>query len=132
MLVALQTVIFKNTFFNRTYLQKTNFFSVYNSKWRKIKKFNGNFDQYQDHFFDLKLTWNYLFIHTYYYWKSKHGNVKENASCAISGIQLLSIFEILGQKLEALLSIFCGAKINLEWTTSFLDLPPTHYALHAH
>ena len=25
-----------------------------------------------------------LFIHTYYYWNNKHGNVKENVSCASS------------------------------------------------
>ena len=31
-----------------------------------------------------------------------YGNVKENVSCASSGIQLRSIFEILGQKLEFL------------------------------
>ena len=41
----------------------------------------------------------------------------------------MSIFETLGQKLEVLLSIFCGTKINLEWITPpppFLDLatPP--------
>ena len=58
------------------------------------------------------VTWNYLFIHTYYYWNNKHGNAKENASCASSRIHQLSIFKIWGQKLEVLLSIFCGTKIN--------------------
>ena len=29
----------------------------------------------------------------------------------------MSILETLGQKLEVLLSIFCGTKINLEWIT---------------
>ena len=29
-------------------------------------------------------------------WNSKHGNVKENLSCASSAIHLLSIVEILG------------------------------------
>ena len=41
-------------------------------------------------------------------------------------MQLLSIFETLDQKLEVLLSIFCGTKITLEWITHpppFLDLP---------
>ena len=33
----------------------------------------------------------------------------------------------MGQKMEVLLSIFCGTKITLEWITlplSFQDLPP--------
>ena len=50
------------------HLQKTNLFSVYNSKQRKAKKFNEAFDQYQDYFFDLKFTLNFLFIHIYYYY----------------------------------------------------------------
>ena len=62
-------------------------------------------------------TYKTLFIQTYYYWNNKHGNVKENASCASSGIHLPSISEALGQKLEVLLSIFCGIKITLEWIT---------------
>ena len=47
-------------------------------------------------------------------------------SCASSGIQLLSVFETFGQKLEVLFSIFCGIKITLEQITPppFLDLPP--------
>ena len=93
---------------------------------KKNKKFNRAFDQYQDYFFDLKLTtWNLLFIHTFSCWNNKHGNVKGNVSCASSRIHLLSIFEKLGQKLEVLLSFFCGTKITLEWITPlFLDLPP--------
>ena len=52
-------------------------------------------------------------------WKSKR------KSCTSSEIRLLSIFEILGQKLEVLWSIFCGTKINLEWITR---LPvPSHF-----
>ena len=62
-------------------------------------------------------TWNFLFIHTYDYWNNKHGDVKENVSCASSGIHLLSIFETLSQKLEVLLSIFCGTK-------NFFNPPP--------
>ena len=45
------TIIFKNTFFNRKHLEKTDLFSVYNSKQRKTKKFIMAFDQYQDYFF---------------------------------------------------------------------------------
>ena len=77
-------------------------------------------------FFDLKLTTrNLSFIHTFSCWNNKHGNVKGNVSCASSRIHLLSIFEKLGQKLEVLLSFFCGTKITLEWITPlFLDLPP--------
>ena len=66
-------------------------------------------------------TWNFLFIHTYDYWNNKHGDVKENVSCASSGIHLLSIFETLSQKLEVLLSIFCGTK------NFFNPPPPAHY-----
>ena len=85
---------------------------------KKNKKFNRALDQYQDYFFDLKLTtWNLLFIHTFSCWNNKHGNVKGNVSCASSRIHLLSIFEKLGQKLEVLLSFFCGTKITLEWIT---------------
>ena len=41
----------------------------------------------------------------------------------------MSILETLGQKLEVLLSIFCGTKINLEWITPppppiFRSIPP--------
>ena len=79
-------------------------------------------------------TWNFLFIHTYDYWNNKHGNVKENLSCASSGIHLLSIFETFVQKVEVLFSIFCGTKLTLEWITPlppFLDLPPPppHYSV---
>ena len=60
-----------------------------------------------------------LFIHSYLLllrqktWKC----VKENVSCASSGIHLLSIFETFGQKLEVLLSIFCETKIIWKWIT---------------
>ena len=41
---------------------------------------------------------------------------------------MLSIFEALGQKVKVLLSIFCGAKITLEWSPPppppYLDQPP--------
>ena len=76
----------------------------------------------------ILFTWNskytikiFLFIHTYYYWNNKHGNVKENVSCASPGIHLLSIFQTLGQKLKILLNIFCGTKITFEWIS---PLPP--------
>ena len=40
----------------------------------------------------------------------------------------MGIFETLGQKLEVLLSVFCGTKSNFEWIAPppppFLDLPP--------
>ena len=91
--------------------------------------------------FDLKLkikmqTYKILFIHIYYYWNNKHGNVKENESCASSGIHLPSIVETLGDQLEVLLSIFCGIKNTLNWVTPpppllFLDLLP-HHALPIH
>ena len=35
-----------------------------------------------------------------------------------------SIFEILGHKLEVLLSIFCGTKITLKWITPPPPPPP--------
>ena len=55
--------------------------------------------------------------------------MKENVSCASSGIHLLSIIETLGHNLEVLLSIFCGIKITLEWITPppppiFRSTPP--------
>ena len=52
--------------------------------------------------------------HTQYYWNCKHGTVKANVFCASPGIHLLSIFGALGQKVELLLSIFCGTKITLD------------------
>ena len=74
-----------------------------------------------------------LFTHTYYYWNYKHRNAKENVSSTSSGIHLLGILGALGQKVEALLSIFCCTKITLEWISHppFLDLPH-HYALPNH
>ena len=59
-------------------------------------------------------------------WNNKHGNVKENLSCASSVIHLLSIFEILGQKMEVLSSILYGTKITFVWITPiFRSNPPT-------
>ena len=44
-----------------------------------------------------------------------------------------SIFKTLGQKLEVLLSIFCGTKITLEWITShfwiYTPSPPLYLTL---
>ena len=39
------------------------------------------------------------YLHTYDYWNNKPGNVKENVSCASSGIHLLNICETSSQKL---------------------------------
>ena len=39
---------------------------------------------------------------------------KKYVSCASPRIHLVNIFETLGQKLEVLLSIFCGTKITLK------------------
>ena len=88
----------KNVFFNRTHLQKIDFFSVYNSKQRKTKKFNRArlFSWFETQNINTPGEIFYSFIPMMY------GNVKENVSCASSGIQLRSIFEILGQKLEFL------------------------------
>ena len=56
------------------------------------------------------------FFHSYLLLlKQQTWNIKENVSCASSGINLLSIFETLGQKMGVFLSIFCGTKITLEW-----------------
>ena len=53
------------------------------------------------------------FIHSYpVLLKLQAWNCK--SSCASSGIHLLSIFGALGQKVELLLSIFCGTKITLD------------------
>ena len=50
-------------------------------------------------------------------------------------MHLLSIFGALGEKVEVLLTVFCGTKITLERITAplpaFLDLP-RHYALPIH
>ena len=61
-----------------------------------------------------------LFLHTYCYRNSKHGNVKENVSYASSGTHLLSIFETLCEKFEVLISNFCGTKITLELWNGFV------------
>ena len=62
--------------------------------------------------------------------------MEEIVSHASSGTQLLSIFGALGQKVEVLLSIFCGTKVTLERISTapappFLGLPH-HYALPTH
>ena len=100
---------------NRTRSQKTDFFSAFNSKQRKTKKFSSFF-----FFFFWFETRNINaprnFFHSYLLLlKQQTWNIKENVSCASSGINLLSIFETLGQKLKVFLSIFCGTKMTLEW-----------------
>ena len=73
--------------------------------------------------FDLKLK---LFIHSYLLLlKQQTWKCKRNASCACFVVHLLSIFEILGQKLKVLLRILCGTKINLEWIPP--PPPPPHF-----
>ena len=67
-----------------------------------------------------------FFIHSYpWLMKQQTWKCKVNVSCASSGIHLLSIFEILGQKLEVLLCIFRGTKILWnELTPPPPSLPP--------
>ena len=121
---------FTDSCYKNTFLTEQNF-SVFIIKCKEKQRNSiGLSTNIKIIFFNLKLKIKIHhiknFIHTYYYWSNKHGNVKENISCTSSGILLLSIFETLGQKLEVLLSIFCGTKITLEWITPspFLDLPP--------
>ena len=73
-----------------------------------------------------------FFIHSYpWLMKQQTWKCKVNVSCASSGIHLLSIFEILGQKLEVLLCIFRGIKIL--WNELTAPPPyPHHFALYAH
>ena len=64
---------------------------VYNSKRRKTKKFNRAFDQFETQNINIPQK-KFYYIHTYYYWNNKHGNVKEDVSCASFGIYICWVF----------------------------------------
>ena len=72
------------------FLRKTDFFNVYNSKWRKQRNSIGLLTNIKIIF----LIWNSKYKHTikkFHYW-NKHGNVKENVFCTSSGKHLLWVF----------------------------------------
>ena len=105
---------------------------VYNSKRRKIKKLNKAFDQPDQFLTNLKLKIQIhhikKFIHSKQLllkleaWKCRRKCILCQFYHDSSGMHLLRIFRALGQKVEVLLSIFCGSKITLERIT----IPPPH------
>ena len=105
---------------------------VYNSKRRKTKKFNKAFDELDQFVTNLKLKIQIhhikKFIHSKLLllelqaWKCRRKCILCQFCHGSSGMHLLSIFGALGQKVEVLLSIFCGTKITLERIT-----PSSHF-----
>ena len=112
------------------FLSKADFFSVYNSKKIKTKKFNRAFDQHWDYFLDLNLKmkihhfiYSYLLILKHQIWKCTWKCVL----CQFWNILAISAFWEFRSKV--LLRIFYGSKIILEWITHqpVLDLPSTPF-----
>ena len=104
---------------------------LYKSKRRKTKKFNKAFDELDQFLTNLKLKIQIHYIKKFIHSKLllKLQVLKCRRKCILcqfchgsSGMHLLSIFGALGQKVEVLLSIFCGTKITLERIT-----PPSHF-----
>ena len=119
-----------NWMFYRQPFLRTTF--QYNSKWRKIKKFNKAFDQLDQFLTNLKLKIQIhhikIFIHSKLLllklqaWKCRRKCILCQFYHGSSGMHLLSILGALGQKAEVLLSIFYGSKITSERIT-----PPPHF-----
>ena len=64
-----------------------------------------------------------LFIHTYYYWNNKHGNVKENISCASFRIHLLSLLRGIGSKVFVKYLWWYQKYFRMDYPSPFSDLP---------
>ena len=113
---------------------------TYNSKERKRKKFNKAFDQLDQIFKQLetknintphkKIIYLKLLLLKLQAWKCRRKFILCQFCHGSSGMHLLSIFRAFGQKMEVLLSIFCGTKITLQRITPspiFRSTPPLCY-----
>ena len=118
--------------FSTEHINKRLSFSVFIIlKWRKTKKFNRAFNQYQDYFFDLKLKIQMHHIKFFIYSRLlllKQQTWKCKRKCILCQFwNTLAEYFLRHQKLKVLLNIFCCTKIMFEWITHpFLDLPPSH------
>ena len=113
--------------------------SVFIIQSKENKEIQLVFDKYQDYIFDLKLTPQKSFTHSYLLiLKQQTRKCKRKYNlCQFRNTLAMSIFKTLDQKLKVLISIICGTKINLKWITPSLptlDLPPPflHCALPIH